>query len=90
MAEPDDELVQRVDRVLAALRAEHDIVRAAHHVVRTGRMVFVEIDVVVGPDFAAQRIAQQDELRERIRAAIGLSLDEAWLTVSFTEDPRWT
>jgi cation diffusion facilitator family transporter len=90
MAQPDDELVQRLDRVLAELRAELDIVRAIHHVVRTGRMVFVEIDFVVGRDFAAQRIAQQDELRERIRAAIGLSLDDAWLTVSFTEDPRWT
>jgi cation diffusion facilitator family transporter len=90
MAEPDDELVRRVEQVLAALRAEHDIVRATHHVVRTGRVVFVEIDLVVGPGFRLQRVAQQDQLREHIRAAIGLSLDEAWLTVSFTEDARWT
>jgi len=90
MAKPNDELVPRIERVLAGLQAEHDIVRATHHVVRTGRMVFVEIDFLVGPDFAAQRIAQQDRLREEIRAAIGLSLDEAWLTVSFFEDPRWT
>ena len=90
MAEPDDELVQRIDRVLAELRAEHDIVSVTHHVVRTGRVVFVEIDFVVGPGFAAQRIAQQDQLRELIRAAIGLSLDEAWLTISFVQDPRWT
>ncbi|MCV2358343.1 MULTISPECIES: cation diffusion facilitator family transporter [Roseateles] len=90
MAVPEDELVQRIDVVLADLRARHDIVSATHHVVRTGRTVFVEIDFVVGPRFTVQRIAQQDQLREEIRAAIGISLDEAWLTVSFFEDPRWT
>lgn len=89
MAAPDDALVQRIEQVLAEVGARHDVVRARHHVVRTGRMVFVEIDFVVGPAFTAQRIAQQDALREEIRAAIGLSLDEAWLTVSFVEDPRW-
>jgi cation diffusion facilitator family transporter len=89
MATPDDDLVRRIDAVLAELRARHDIVGATHHVVRTGRTVFVEIDFVVGPRFAPQRIAQQDALREEIRAAIGLSLDEAWLTVSFFEDARW-
>jgi len=90
MAQPDDELVLRIERVLAGLRERHDIVSANHHVVRSGRTVFVEIDFIVGPRFAAQRIAQQDALREEIRAAIGLSLDEAWLTVSFVEDARWT
>lgn len=90
MAAPDDELVRRIDGVLGEVRAPHDIVSAAHHVVRTGRTVFVEIDFVVGARFAAQRVAQQDQLREEIRAAIGLSLDDAWLTVSFVEDPRWT
>jgi cation diffusion facilitator family transporter len=90
MAASDDALVRRVEQVLAALRAEHDIVKATHHVVRAGRVVFIEIDLVVGPAFTLQRVSQLDQLRERIRAGIGLSLDEAWLTVSFTEDPRWT
>jgi predicted Co/Zn/Cd cation transporter (cation efflux family) len=85
-----DGLVQRVEQVLARLCAEHDIARAKHHVVRTGRIVFVDIDFVVGPAFTLQRVAQQDALCEQIRAAIGRSLDEARLTVCFTEDRRWT
>ncbi|MCU0964736.1 MAG: cation diffusion facilitator family transporter [Burkholderiaceae bacterium] len=90
MAADDDGLVARVEQVLQALRDEHDIVKTSHHVVRAGRVVFIEIDIVVGPNFHVQRVAQLDRLRERIRAGIGVSLDEAWLTVSFTEDPRWT
>jgi cation diffusion facilitator family transporter len=90
MASPDDGLLARVDQVLAELRAEHDIVLAKHHVVRTGRLVFIEIDLVVGPAFKCQTIAGLDGLRERIRSGIGVTLDEAWLTVCFTADPRWT
>lgn len=89
MAAPDDDLLRRIDALLAELCAEHDLVRATHHVVRSGRMAFVEIDFVVGPKFALQRVADHDRLRERIRTAIGLPLDELWLTVSLTEEGRW-
>ena len=89
MANADDVLVKRVEAVLAQVKAEHDVPRAIHHIARSGRTVFVEIDLVVGPRFALQTIAQQDDLRRRIWEAIGLPLDQAWLSISLTADPRW-
>jgi cation diffusion facilitator family transporter len=84
-----DEVSQRLAAVLKELKAEHDIVSCTPHVVKTGRTYFVEVDIVVGPNFEAQTIAGQDRLRERIWQAIGKPLNEAWLSIAFTMDRRW-
>lgn len=89
MASSDDVLVGRVETVLAEIQAEHDIVRTVHHIARSGRRVFIEIDLLVGPGFKLQTVAEQDRLRERVWEAIGLPLEEAWLSVAVTADPRW-
>lgn len=89
MASDEDALVARLEAVLRQIQAEHDIVRAVHHVARSGRTAFIEVDLVVGPDFALQTVAQQDELRQRIWKATGLSLERAWLSIVLTADPRW-
>lgn len=90
MASDEDALVAKLESVLRQIQAEHDIVRAVHHVVRSGRTVFVEVDMLVGPNFALQTVAQQDALRQRIWQATGLRMDQAWLSVALTADPRWT
>jgi cation diffusion facilitator family transporter len=90
MASDEDALVAKLEAVLRQIQAEHDIVRAVHHVVRSGRTVFVEVDILVGPSFALQTVAQQDALRQRIWQATGLTMDQAWLSVALTADPRWT
>ena len=89
MASAEDALVARLEAVLRQIQAEHDIVRAVHHVARSGRTAFIEVDLVVGPDFALQTVAQQDELRQRIWKATGLSMERAWLSIVLTADPRW-
>jgi predicted Co/Zn/Cd cation transporter (cation efflux family) len=89
MAGDEDALVGKLDAALRVIAAEHDVVRAVHHVVRSGRIVFIEVDIVVGPDFALQTVAQQDALRQRIWKATGLSMDQAWLSVALTTDARW-
>lgn len=89
MAAADDAVTRRLEAVLEKLRAEHDIVRYVHHVVKTGRTRFIEVDIVVGPNFALQTVAQQDRLRERIWRALELPLDDAWLSICLTGDPRW-
>ncbi len=89
MAVADDAVTRRLEAVLEAVRAEHDIVRCVHHVVKTGRTRFIEVDIVVGPNFSLQTVAQQDRLRERIWCALELPLEDAWLSICLTEDPRW-
>ncbi|MFZ2041048.1 MAG: cation diffusion facilitator family transporter [Desulfobacterales bacterium] len=89
MAVADDAVTRRLEAVLEAVRAEHDIVRYVHHVVKTGRTRFIEVDIVVGPNFSLQTVAQQDRMRERIWRALELPLEDAWLSICLTEDPRW-
>jgi len=89
MSDAEDEAARRLEGVMEVIRSEHDIARYVHHVVKTGRTRFIEVDIVVGPNFALQTVAEQDRLRERIWRALGLSLDEAWLSICLTGDPRW-
>ena len=89
MSSADDALVGQVEAVLAQVRAEHDIRRTVHHIARSGRTVFIEIDLVVGPNFSLQSVAEQDGLRQRIWQAMDLPLDQAWLSIALTADPRW-
>ena len=89
MAAPHDALVRRAERVIEDVRAVRGVTRVIHHIVKSGRMYFIEIDVVVGPDFALQTVAEQDTLRERVWSGLGMSFDDAWLTLSITTDSRW-
>jgi len=89
MSSADDALVGRVEAVLEQIRTEHDILRTVHHIARSGRTVFIEIDLVVGPNFSLQSVAEQDGLRHRIWQAMDLPLDQAWLSIALTADPRW-
>lgn len=89
MANADDALVARVEAVLAEVKAEHDVLRTVHHIARSGRTLFIEIDLVVGEHFGLQTVAEQDRLRERIWKAMDLPLDQAWLSIALTADPRW-
>jgi cation diffusion facilitator family transporter len=89
MATPNEPLMQRLERVTAAIRAERGVQRVIHHAVKSGRMYFIEIDIVVGDGFALQTVAQQDTLRERVWKALEVAEDDAWLSICVTTDPRW-
>jgi predicted Co/Zn/Cd cation transporter (cation efflux family) len=87
---PDDEVAQRVNAVMRDIVAEDDIADYSTHIAKTGRIHFIEINIVVGPKFRAQSVPELDQLRSRIWDAIGLSLEKAWLAIIFTADPRWS
>lgn len=89
MNDAGDEVSRRLESVLAELKTEYDIVSCKPHVVKTGRTYFVEVDIVVGPNFGCQTVPEQDALRERILKATGKPLEEAWISIGFTMDPRW-
>jgi cation diffusion facilitator family transporter len=87
---PDDEVAQRVSAVMRAIEAECDIASYSTHIAKTGRIHVIEINIVVGENFAPQSVPQLDALRARIWDAIGLPLEQAWLGILFTADPRWS
>jgi len=89
MGSEDDAITGRVEAEMRAIRIEHDIHSHSTHVAKVGRSHLVEVNIVVGPRFALQTVAAQDGLRERIWAAVGRPVQEAWLTISITADPRW-
>lgn len=58
------------------------------HIVKTGRIHVIEISMMVGSEFKPMGVPELDSLRTRIWTEIGLPLDDAWLGVSFTANPR--
>jgi cation diffusion facilitator family transporter len=86
----DEVLVGRVDRVMREIRAEHDIVDHSSHIVKIGRIHFIEVNVLVGPEFRPGSVPELDLLRERIWAAVDRPIEEAWLSICFTADRRWS
>lgn len=89
MADADRELAARVEAVMAEVATEHDVSSHTTHVAKVGRSSFIEVNVVAGPRFALQTVAQQDALRARIWQSLELAPDQAWLSVIVTADPRW-
>lgn len=89
MRSEDEAIVTRVEAALRQIREEHDVAHHTTHVAKVGRSHLIEINLVVGPRFAAQTITAQDALRARIWSAVEQPIDSAWLTIVFTADRRW-
>jgi len=89
MADADRDLAARVEAVLREVAAEHDVASHTTHVAKVGRSSFIEVNIVAGPRFALQTVAQQDGLRERIWRSLGLAPNRAWLSIIVTANPRW-
>jgi cation diffusion facilitator family transporter len=86
----DEVLVGRLDGVMREIRAEHDIVEHSSHIVKVGRIHFIEVNVLVGPEFRPGSVPELDLLRARIWAAVDRPIEEAWLSICFTADRRWS
>ena len=89
MGSEDDAIGVRVETAMQAIRGEHDIRSHTTHVAKVGRSHLVKVNIVVGPRFKLQTVAEQDGLRQRIWGAVDRPIDAAWLTINFTADPRW-
>ena len=75
---PDNEIVHRVEAVMQKIRAEHDIAEYSTHIAKTGRIHFIEINMVVGPE-----LPLADRLRYVNTFADVVSLDMYFYTVPF-------
>ena len=84
-----ESMVGRVEEVLRVIKQEHPIISYSHHILKVGRTYFVEVNILVGENFPLRSIVEHDILRDRIWKACDKPLDEIWLSVCFTADPRW-
>lgn len=78
-------VTRAIDAVLARLPVAERYVR----MVRPGRTLYVLVHVVLAEGFRLERLADLDELRTEIDAAVRRLHPRALVDVMFTEDPRW-
>ncbi len=83
-------LDQQVHTVMDGVIARYGFLKYSSYVVKVGRAYFIEIHIVVRPDFEIDRVATLDAIRQEISSAIGnQSGPYQWLTVAFTGDEKW-
>lgn len=85
-----DELDRKVQTVMDAVVAEKGFLDYTSHVAKMGRARFVEIHILVPPDFVFGTIAYADAVREDIARRLDAQGPQFWLTVDFTADRAWT
>jgi cation diffusion facilitator family transporter len=85
---PND-LDQRVRSVLDSLMRERGFLRYSSHVARVGRVRFIEIHILVPPDFRVETVQAVDDMRREVADRLEASWPETWLTVDLTADPEW-
>jgi cation diffusion facilitator family transporter len=83
------ELDRRVRSVLDTLTKERGFLRYSSHVAQVGRVRFVEIHILVAPDFRVETVRMVDDIRREIAARLDASWPQTWLTVDLTADPEW-
>ena len=86
---PDD-LDELVQATMQQFVAEHGFRGFTSRVAKIGRMKFIEIHVLTGPDALLGSIADVDRMRNDIATRLGTRPDRSWLTIDFTADPDWT
>ncbi len=85
----EEVLIDRVTSAMEEIKEEYELIKYSTHIMKLGRTYFVEVNILVGPDFRLQTIPEQDVLREKIWLACDKPLDELWLSVCITADSRW-
>ena len=84
------ELDRQVQSVMDAIVDEHGFVDYTSHVAKMGRARFVEIHILVPPNYEIGSIENADRLRGEIARRLDAQAPQFWLTVDFTADRAWT
>lgn len=82
-------ITPKIEKVLEELEKTEDVKDFSTHIVKSGRAYFIEINILVGPNFRLQSIAQQDELRQKIVQAAEIPLPFLWLSLCITAHRKW-
>jgi cation diffusion facilitator family transporter len=80
------ELDQRIREFLDELISRQGFKTYASYVAKIGRAQFIEINIVVPPNYSISGIESLDAIRREIKDAISGDSNNLWLTVAFTTD----
>ncbi len=83
-----DELDHRVHEVMDSVVKQHGFVDYTSYVAKAGRTRFVEIHVLVSPEWHIT-IATADGIRRDIATRLNAAFPNFWLTIDFTADRAW-
>lgn len=91
MTTSDDPVSCQVGNEMELVQKDYSGISSySSHVVKVGRSYFIEVNILVTPEFPLQSIAQQDYLRKRLWEACDKSAAELWLSVCITEEKQWS
>jgi cation diffusion facilitator family transporter len=85
-----DTLDEQVNQVMEVVVARHGFSGYTSYAAKVGRGAFIEIHILVPPDWQFGSVAEVDAIREEIAAALGNEHEHTWLTVDFTAQESWT
>jgi predicted Co/Zn/Cd cation transporter (cation efflux family) len=83
-----NELDGRVHAVMDELVRERRFLEYSSYIAKAGRGRFVEIHILVPPDFHID-IAAADAIRGEVSRRLNAGSPTFWLTIDFTADRRW-
>lgn len=84
-----EELDRKVRSIMDDLVEERGFLTYSSHVAQTGRGRFVEVHVLVSPDYPVRTVGEVDAIRREVSARLGASWPQVWLTVDLTSDPAY-
>lgn len=79
----------KIESIMAQLTLEYGFVDYSNYAKRVGRGLFIKIHIVIPESMALSGVSKLDIIRDKIADAIGEESHHRWLTISFTQDPKW-
>lgn len=86
---PDIAVRNEIELLFQELKEEYGIAETFLRVSKTGRTIWVEIDVVAKDTSSLNSLKEQDTIREKVSALLEGAAPKKWLTISFMQDRRW-
>ncbi|CEG58855.1 cation diffusion facilitator family transporter [Legionella fallonii] len=82
-------LDEKVRLFLDDLIIRYEFKTYSSYVAKIGRAQFIEIHIVVPPEYPISSVESLDVIRHEIASALGGESPQRWLTIVFTANDRW-
>lgn len=87
---PDDAFQAPISDVIKSIEKAQGFKSSTIRIAKDTRVLWVEVDYVVGDDHATLDVKHQDALRQQIYDVLKTYPYEIWMSVAFTNNQTWT